>query len=402
MSGFPWLLVDQNTDDGSDAVIAACADIDGLFVDPPQPPVERYELLGCAPEGRLLAACDGSGPVRLGNLGVAAVHRPDSPHGPECWDCAEELLDVTVLGAGPSIVVPGLFDVTLEGRFRVDETGSPSRNAEKAPDADGFLLAGITGHGDEPFGDCQDVAGVFRHRNAPAPRPATLIGCRPEPSLKRAIDALRRGAPRRRFINASIFHAAYDGTAIHVLGSGLGAEVSAVRPSALGEGLYDVELRSQYGDAIGGPRPTRAREIWDLWRVGRPTEVNLWSGYDTELRHEWAGAALAHHRQAPDRPADTTFHLDGRHVTDEEGFYCAIGEAINGPAGYFGWNLGALHDCAGGGWGAEPGFRLVWHDAQVAREHLVPGYDRYWWEPAVTMDDVLGLLDRDGVRVELM
>lgn len=35
----------------------------------------------------------------------------------------------------------------------------------------------------------------------------------------------------------------------------------------------------------------------------------------------------------------------------------SIGEAINGPGGYFGWNLDALHDCLRGGFGAlTPGY----------------------------------------------
>ncbi|MGP3917619.1 barstar family protein [Nonomuraea sp. 10N515B] len=33
------------------------------------------------------------------------------------------------------------------------------------------------------------------------------------------------------------------------------------------------------------------------------------------------------------------------HITDEVAFYRAMGEAINGPGGYFGRNLDALDDC---------------------------------------------------------
>jgi barstar (barnase inhibitor) len=49
-----------------------------------------------------------------------------------------------------------------------------------------------------------------------------------------------------------------------------------------------------------------------------------------------------------DKPARSTYFLDGRHVTDVDGFYCAVGEAINGPGGYFGWNTGAVDDCLRG------------------------------------------------------
>ncbi|MEO3744259.1 barstar family protein [Plantactinospora sp. B5E13] len=102
-----------------------------------------------------------------------------------------------------------------------------------------------------------------------------------------------------------------------------------------------------------------------------------------------------------DRPPGRTYHLDGRYVSNVEGFYCAIGEAVNGPGGYFGYNLDALDGCLRGGWGAGRPFRLVWNHSAVARTHVAPGYDRRDHHPAITLDDLLGLLDEYGVKVEL-
>jgi hypothetical protein len=46
---------------------------------------------------------------------------------------------------------------------------------------------------------------------------------------------------------------------------------------------------------------------------------------------EQAAAALAHHRRdAPDKPAGTAYPIDGRNVTTLDGFYCVLGEAVNG------------------------------------------------------------------------
>ncbi|MFD9242801.1 barstar family protein [Streptomyces sp. NPDC059556] len=42
------------------------------------------------------------------------------------------------------------------------------------------------------------------------------------------------------------------------------------------------------------------------------------------------------------------------------------GEAVNGPGGYFGWNLDALDDCFFGGWGAAPAFTLFWGSSAEA------------------------------------
>lgn len=83
-----------------------------------------------------------------------------------------------------------------------------------------------------------------------------------------------------------------------------------------------------------------------------------------------------------------------------------MGEAINGPGGYFGWNHGALIDCLRGGWGAANPFRLIWHHSEVARRRLAPGYDRSHrdlrnWGPNVVLDDLLGLFSEFDVQVEL-
>ncbi|WP_412125918.1 barstar family protein [Streptomyces platensis] len=61
--------------------------------------------------------------------------------------------------------------------------------------------------------------------------------------------------------------------------------------------------------------------------------------------------------------------LDGRHIVDRDSFSCAIGEAINGPGGYFGWNFDALDDCLRGGWGATPPFALHGDSSAAARAH---------------------------------
>jgi hypothetical protein len=249
-----------------------------------------------------------------------------------------------------------------------------------------------TGEPDTVVALCADVDGLFV--DTPAPPPARLLGCRPEPPLRRALEALARGAGNpggalwRRRITTSICTVAEDGTATPVVDGFLGGSVMAAVPSTLGEGLLDVTLDA----AVHHPMPTGAREIWELWRTGRPAERGAWVRYDRLLRHHWSGAALAHHLRAADRPAGSEYHLDGRHVTDLEGFFCAIGEAVNGPGGYFGWNADALNDCARGRWGAAPPFRLVWHDSAVARRHLAAG---------TTSDDVLSWLAEAGIDVDL-
>ncbi|MFJ8075990.1 barstar family protein [Streptomyces sp. NPDC096176] len=68
----------------------------------------------------------------------------------------------------------------------------------------------------------------------------------------------------------------------------------------------------------------------------------------------------------------TTFVIDGAEVTALDSFWKAIGEAVNGPGGYFGRNLDALADCLGGGYGTpdDGDFVIEWRDHELSRRAL--------------------------------
>ncbi|MGW0792363.1 barstar family protein [Streptomyces sp. NPDC002911] len=59
-----------------------------------------------------------------------------------------------------------------------------------------------------------------------------------------------------------------------------------------------------------------------------------------------------------------TYVIDGSGITGLDSFWDAIGEAVNGPGGYFGRSLDAFADCLGGGFGTpEDGpFVIEWRD----------------------------------------
>ncbi|MFB7453483.1 barstar family protein [Streptomyces sp. NPDC056194] len=67
-----------------------------------------------------------------------------------------------------------------------------------------------------------------------------------------------------------------------------------------------------------------------------------------------------------------TYVLDGRQIRTLEDFWRVIGEAINGPEGYFGRNLDAFADCLSGGFGTpdDDDYVVEWRDHQVSRQHL--------------------------------
>ncbi|MFG1891491.1 hypothetical protein ACGFIR_26915 [Micromonospora sp. NPDC049051] len=388
-----WRLLDVVTG----ASLADCMDVDGLFVDrrfPSEPLYERYTLLSCAPSGPLLAAIDGTGPAWFGNFVLEGAHVPHRPVSERCgdpcqscYDIVEELLDARVVGYRPAAEGLGLLDIDLQGHRRDDENNC---RGSVPPAVFGYrLFASSTANGsveETLAGECGDIAGLFHERPdawPPGP-PLTLLGCLPGPTGS---------------IEAELAHVRVDGT-IHKMGWGqrVCGSVVATRPSVLGDDLVDIRLDVR----IPEPMAANDRPLWDMWRAGGPTEPNLWAKLDRSDRYLWVRAAELHRSHGPDKPAGTVYHLDGRYVTDYDAFYCAMGEAVNGPGGWFGGDPFWLHEnVATGGGGATPGFRMIWHHSEVARTHLVSGYDRKSWLPAVTFDDLVRYLTEDGVQLEL-
>lgn len=75
------------------------------------------------------------------------------------------------------------------------------------------------------------------------------------------------------------------------------------------------------------------------------------------------------------RAVTVVYVIDGRQVGSLEDFWRVMGEAVNGPGGYFGTNLDAFNDCLRGGLGTseDNDFLVEWRDHEVSRVNL--GYD---------------------------
>lgn len=67
-----------------------------------------------------------------------------------------------------------------------------------------------------------------------------------------------------------------------------------------------------------------------------------------------------------------TYVIPGAEVTGLERFWEVIGEAVNGPDGYFGRNLDAFADCLSGGYGTpdDGDFVIEWREAGLSRRAL--------------------------------
>ncbi|PYI56315.1 barstar family protein [Paenibacillus flagellatus] len=103
-----------------------------------------------------------------------------------------------------------------------------------------------------------------------------------------------------------------------------------------------------------------ALEIWEWWRQLPPASTNLWSSLTDHQREGWLEVVRLYFKRNSNKKDEKhgVYSFDSTYVNDSTSFFCALGEAINGPGGYFGFDLLSLEDCLCGGFGAVPPFTL--------------------------------------------
>ncbi|MFJ8214460.1 hypothetical protein [Streptomyces sp. NPDC096033] len=356
-----FALRGEDEDHEEEQLWALCEEAENLFADPPEPPRRRYELLGCAFEGEL--------PSALGFL----VLKPLDKHGTPLWEWYLE--DARVLSSRPCARDLSRLDVTIEAVRSEQQPDYPQRVALSV----GFSLSDFD---DRLLGHFRDLAEVLPVAE-PEPHPVRLLGC----SLHGPLRDVVEGRKRRRLAYRHLDALDAAGELLTIVGN---PDIVDWEPSPRGPGLYDLTVHMD-------PQPPVVARIWPLWREGRPAVPNLWAAFDATGRARWLDPAL-HHRTGPDRPAGGTYHLDGRHVTDYEGFFCALGEAVNGPGGYFGRCLNGVSDALCGGFGATRPFTLVWRDHETARRCL--GVQPLTFGPA-SFPELLSFLREKRIEVVL-
>jgi len=107
-----------------------------------------------------------------------------------------------------------------------------------------------------------------------------------------------------------------------------------------------------------------------------PSRPGAWRSLDSEGRRLWLACAQEralhgrHGGLVPSAERGRSVTVDGRLVDDLLAFWCAIGEAVNGPGGYFGRSLPGFDDCLFGGFGLELPYTIVWEHADSSRRAL--------------------------------
>ncbi|GGZ68265.1 barstar family protein [Streptomyces echinoruber] len=317
----------DTTDTEHGHVWGECAAVDGLFE---QSRRGTYELFGWVPEGA----------EARGWIGSRVWLVPDDETlGPWLLEDAES-----------PVRLPGTDGLVLTGLD--DYEGPPEGYRSRVRVHDGHRW----------LGSCREFARVLPPER-PAP-PLVLRGLAPGERLR---AALAKGTRRALDLGQAALEIR-DGRGEPLTECPLWAEISAWRPSSHGADLIDLELDGEFCT----PVPGHARPVWEWWLAGPPDTAGAWADLDTRRRGAWLDLvrdrACRHTRR--DRPAGQVYELDGRHITDEPGLYLALGEAVNGPGGYFGGCLDALADCLRGTFGHTAPATLLWRDATTAREHL--------------------------------
>ncbi|MCJ1679572.1 barstar family protein [Streptomyces sp. APSN-46.1] len=308
-------------------VWGVCAEVEGLFGESPR---ATYELFGWVPEESGVPAWVGSR--------VWLV--PD-----------DETLDAWHLEDAESMgPLPGTDSLLLTGLADYEGPPEGHRGSVRVHDGHRWL------------GSCREFTRILSPEQVPPP--IVLRGFARSDQLR---AALMKGTRRALDLEEAALEIRDDRGGL-LTDRLLWATVSDWRPSSRGTDLIDLELD-------GGrftPVPAYARPIWERWLAGPPDAVNAWAGLDTRRRGAWHDLVRerACRRSHHDRPAGHAYELDGRHITDEPALYLALGEAVNGPGGYFGGCLAALDDCLHGAFGYTAPATLLWRDAATAREHL--------------------------------
>lgn len=99
------------------------------------------------------------------------------------------------------------------------------------------------------------------------------------------------------------------------------------------------------------------------------------------------------HAHIVQRPALAIVHLDAAHIASLDAFFCALGDAVQGPGGYFGCTLRSLDDCLLGGFGITPPWSLHVRGLSHLRATLDASMLAAWARARIEARDYL---DADG------
>jgi RNAse (barnase) inhibitor barstar len=151
------------------------------------------------------------------------------------------------------------------------------------------------------------------------------------------------------------------------MSAGAGAGAAGAKPTAVH--YRSVTNRCEFPEA---------EAIWRRWASGAVVERDEWLAWPSDHHDAWLHVVqnswFTSGRRAARYGTDSVARLNGAHISKRASFYCALGEAVNGPGGYFGSNLDALADCLSADSGDAPPLRIAWVNIHAAQESVGPEF----------------------------
>ncbi|WP_219834741.1 barstar family protein [Paenibacillus sp. R14(2021)] len=108
-----------------------------------------------------------------------------------------------------------------------------------------------------------------------------------------------------------------------------------------------------------------AMDYWEMLRGDSiQEEYGQWIYLDEDEKRSWLQVIRLHHPYRHVNQSNETDNkivkIEGAHINDIPSVFIALGEAINGPFGYYGYDLRSFEDCLCGGFGIKPPFTVEW------------------------------------------
>ncbi len=117
-----------------------------------------------------------------------------------------------------------------------------------------------------------------------------------------------------------------------------------------------------------------AEAIWRHWTSNLDAKAGEWLLWPHELHDDWLhvlqNSWFARGHRAGNYGTTEQIVLDGAVMPERASLYCALGEAVNGPRGYFGSNLDALEDCLSHNYAGVRPSRVLWRKFEASEELL--------------------------------
>lgn len=131
------------------------------------------------------------------------------------------------------------------------------------------------------------------------------------------------------------------------------------------------------------------KKIWSIRLNEKISEFNIWTKLKKNERQAWLEVALNFQKKIEDRQG-LNIKLEGKLISDDDSFFCTLGEAMNGPGGCFGRNLMSLDDCFTGGFGVKLPLTIIWMNHEFSKNNL-----------GVKFENIIKVLKINNVKIIL-